>query len=116
MVPRSLRGARVRIGAMWGSSSGPEDPVSGKLRLLSYCYYSNNNPPNNRTNQKQTLKKEEWFLGVCSVSTLKSVSIRLGLCVTCRLGLYIRLGLDLEKGAPLRCLALFGHTYSFMTL
>ena len=35
VVPRSLRGARVRIGAMWSSSSGPEDPVSGKLCLLS---------------------------------------------------------------------------------
>ena len=61
-MPRSLRGARVRIGAMWSSSSGPEDPVSGKLRLLSQCYFSNNSLPNNRTNQEQTLKKEKWFL------------------------------------------------------
>ena len=66
VVPRSLRGARVRIGAMWSSSSGPEDPVSGKLRLLSQCYFSNNSLPNDRTNQKQTLKKEEWCLGVCA--------------------------------------------------
>jgi hypothetical protein len=66
VVPRSLRGARVRIGAMWSSSSGPEDPVSGKLPLLSQCYFSNNNLPNNRTNQKKTLQKEEWFLGVCA--------------------------------------------------
>ena len=62
MVPRSLRGARVHIGAMWSSSSGPEDPVSGKLPLLSQCYFSNNSLPNNRTNQEQTLKKEKWFL------------------------------------------------------
>ena len=71
-MPRSLRGARVRIGAMWSSSSGPEDPVSGKLRLLSQCYFSNNSLPNDRTNQKQALKKEEWFLGVCA--TLGSAS------------------------------------------
>ena len=72
MVPWSLPGARVHIGPHRSYVEFLVGPRRSRMRQVVFAltlFFSNNNLPNIRTNQKQTLKEKEgeWSFGVYAV-------------------------------------------------